>query len=151
MLIGDENSDAFDTDLIVHINMALSELNQLGVGPSEGIMITGDSETWNMITDNKIILGFVKTFVNLKVKSIFDPSTSSAAMDSMNQIIKELEWRLQVQSESPETSEPGGEDIDYIKLINKPSINGIELIGNKTNEDLNIFSISSEDIDDITK
>lgn len=151
LLVGDETCDSFDTDLIVHINMALSELTQLGVGPPEGIMISGISETWSIITDNKILLGFVKTFITLKVRMIFDPSASSTVMESMKQTISELEWRMQVQAETPgASSEPGVTVSDYNLLDNKPSINGVTLVGNKTNEDIGISSIPSERIDAIT-
>lgn len=41
-LLGPDSSyDVFDTDIMIHINTTLSVLTQLGVGPSEGFMITG--------------------------------------------------------------------------------------------------------------
>lgn len=39
------------------------------------------------------------------------------------------------------------ETSNYNELENKPSINGVELIGNKTLEELDIHSVSQEDID----
>ena len=42
----------------------------------------------------------VKTFVYLKVKLIFDPPVSSAVMESVKNLISELEFRLTVAAES---------------------------------------------------
>lgn len=150
MLVGDENCGSFDTDLIVHINMALSELIQLGVGPPNGLTITGATETWDEITDNPVLLGFIKTFISLKVKLIFDPSGSSTVTESTKQMISELEWRILVQAETDASSSGGsGGTNDYNELINKPSINGVALVGDKTNEEINISSIPNDYIDDI--
>lgn len=99
LLSGDEYCDHFDAELIPHINMTLSELAQLGIGPSDGFMITGDTETWSSITTDKILLGFIKTFVSTKVKLIFDPPSSSSVVESMNRLISELEWRMTVRAE----------------------------------------------------
>ena len=41
----DPDDDAFDTDLLIHINTVLSILFQLGVGNQE-FHITGPDETW---------------------------------------------------------------------------------------------------------
>lgn len=149
MLVGDETCDSFDTDLIVYINMTLSELAQLGVGPPEGVTITGPTEMWSSITTDKILLGYIKTFVNLKVKMLFDPSASSTVMESMKQTISELEWRIQVQAET--LDKEGSVEIvnNYEELENLPSINGVTLIGDKSNEDLNISSIPNELIDNL--
>lgn len=38
---------------------------------------------------------------------------------------------------------------DYEQALNKPRINGVELVGNKTNEDLNISAISNGEIEDL--
>lgn len=38
---------------------------------------------------------------------------------------------------------------EYQKLTNKPSINGVELIGNKTFEDLGLSPLSNEEIENI--
>ena len=37
---------------------------------------------------------------------------------------------------------------DYNDLVNKPSINGVELVGDKTTEDLDILPLTSEEIDE---
>lgn len=42
-----------------------------------------------------------------------------------------------------------GGSSDYNDLDNKPSINGVELVGNKTNEEIKIGSMTNKDIDEI--
>ena len=38
----------------------------------------------------------MKSFVYLKTRLLFDPPASSAAMDAMNRMASELEWRINV-------------------------------------------------------
>ena len=45
----------------------------------------------------------------------------------------------------------GGVSNDYLTLINKPSINGVPLAGNKTNEQLNILAIENSEIEELLK
>lgn len=93
----------FDTDIIIHINSVFMILNQMGVGPSSGFIITDNAATWDEIlngsTNSEANLESVKTYVYLKVKLIFDPPLSSSVAEAMKQMISELEWRLNVQSE----------------------------------------------------
>lgn len=84
----------FDTDLIVHINSVLMVLNQLGVGPEEGFFIEDESSSWIDFLGDNTKIELVKTYVYLKVKLLFDPPLSSAAIDSTNRLISEFEWRL---------------------------------------------------------
>lgn len=90
----DESYTAFDLDVIIHTNDAFSTLNQLGVGPVEGFSISDDTQEWEsfVVPDNQ--LHMVKTYIWLKVRFLFDPPTTSFAIDAMSQQIKEHEWRL---------------------------------------------------------
>ena len=90
----------FDTDIILHINSVFMILHQLGVGPIEGFRIEGEDNVWSEFVDEYDNLDAVKTYVYLKVKMVFDPPLGGAVMESMKQMINELEWRLNVQSES---------------------------------------------------
>lgn len=91
-----EEYENFDADIIIHINSVFSILTQLGVGPSNGFSIENKEAKWYDFIgeDNKIEM--VKSYIHLKVKLLFDPPLSSAVMEAMNQMIKELEWRLNV-------------------------------------------------------
>lgn len=95
MLGIDESYPAFDTDVIIHINTVLSILHQLGIGADEGFEITGDNETWADLFGADPRLNFIKSYVYLKVRSLFDPPTGSV-LDSLNRSISELEWRINV-------------------------------------------------------
>ena len=85
----------FDDDIILQINSAFSTLTQLGVGPEEGFYITDSSTTWGEFIDDPR-LNFAKTYVQIKVKLMFDPPTSSALIESYNRQLDELTWRLSV-------------------------------------------------------
>lgn len=101
-----EDDDAFDADLIVHINSSFLVLSQLGVGPDEGFYINDDSAVWtDFISDNMLLLNYVKTFVYLKAKLVFDPPSSSIAIQSMQEMVREHEWRIVHENEKNISSE----------------------------------------------
>lgn len=94
MAIPDGDEGPFDTDLIIHINSVLQTLNQLGCGV-EDFEITGPTETWSdFIGDTFINLNWVKSYVYLKVKLLFDPPSSSTLHQAMTEQAAELEWRI---------------------------------------------------------
>lgn len=92
----DEEYIQFDNDIIMHINTVFLNLTQLGVGPEEGFLIEDDAATWDDFIGDSNQLQAVKTYVYLKVKLLFDPPLSSSVIESINRIISELEWRLNV-------------------------------------------------------
>ena len=94
--------DQFDPDIIMHINSVFMILTQLGVGPAEGFSIEDDTAVWTDFIQDIKKLESVKTYIYLKVKLAFDPPLSSAVIESMNRLINELEWRLNVAAESTE-------------------------------------------------
>ena len=99
----DENYDAFDDDVMMHINSVLMILTQLGVGPKNGFSITGEEETWGGYLGEDISkLSAVKTYVYLKVKTMFDPTSSSVVNEATKEMLKELEWRLNSEIEYKE-------------------------------------------------
>lgn len=86
----------FDTDLTMHINSVLSILTQIGVGPSEGFSIKDKKDIWGDFITEDSKLELVKSYTYMKVKILFDPPLISAVIESMNRMISELEWRIQV-------------------------------------------------------
>ena len=100
-LIGiDKEDTAFDPDVIMHINSSFLVLSQLGVGPDEGFYINDDTAVWtDFISDNMLLLNYVKTCVYLKAKLVFDPPSSSIAVQSMQEMVKEHEWRIVHENE----------------------------------------------------
>lgn len=95
-----EEYEHFDADLIIDINSVLSTLTQIGVGPSEGFSITTKEETWEQFLPNDPRLNFVKSYVHLKVRLLFDPPLSSAVMEAINRQISELEWRIHIAADT---------------------------------------------------
>lgn len=103
-LLGIEESyEHFDQDIIIHINSAFMILAQLGVGPSDGFVISDKKSVWRDFTSNDVTIESVKTYVYLKVKLLFDPPLSSTVIESINRTINELEWRLNVAVETKES------------------------------------------------
>lgn len=93
----------FDVELIIHINSALCKLNQLGVGIN-GFSINGKSETWSDFIGSgqkELSLADIKEYVYLNVRLIHDPPTNSFIVSKFNDEIKELEWRINVEVETP--------------------------------------------------
>lgn len=96
LVCGNPYADHFDTDLLVHINACFSILNQLGVGPENGFVVTDETQSWSSYITDNYILNMVKTYVTLKVKKIFDPPLTSSVLEAMDKEISQLEWRLNV-------------------------------------------------------
>lgn len=95
-----EDQNHFDADIIMHINSVLMVLTQLGVGPAEGFQIEDAKDLWSdFIPDDFPNFAAVKSYVHLKVKLLFDPPLSSAVIESMNRMISEFEFRLNVAGE----------------------------------------------------
>lgn len=91
-----EDYDYFDKDVVLCINSVFTILNQLGVGPEECFTIEDESETWSSFLSDAKNLELVKTYVYMKVKKMFDPPSSGAVMDSLDKMISEMEWRINV-------------------------------------------------------
>lgn len=92
----------FDTDIVIHINSVLSILTQLGIGPNEGYSIKDNTSLWSDYIPDGKALSDIKTYVYLKVRLIFDPPSASSAVEAMNKLVSELEWRINVAADSEE-------------------------------------------------
>lgn len=96
-----EEDKSFDADVIMHINSVFMTLNQLGVGPEEGYMITDEMSTWNNFLGDEAkakTIQAVKIYTYLNVKMLFDPPASSA-LAAMQRESDKLEWRINEQIE----------------------------------------------------
>lgn len=91
-----EEDTSFDTDLIIHINSVFSILTQLGVGSPEGFSIEDNTAVWTDFIKDDTNLELVKSYVYMKVRLLFDPPTSSSAIETSKSLINELEWRINV-------------------------------------------------------
>lgn len=130
-----EDYEHFDTDIIMHINSVFMILTQIGVGPSSGFFIEDKNSKWSdFIKDaSQATMMGIRSYMYLRVKLLFDPPQSGIVTEMMNNQIKELEWRLNVNAEPVPVTETS--NIDYETLKNLPSINGTTLIGNYDEKD----------------
>lgn len=97
----DPTMDVFDPDVTMNINAAIAVLTQLGIGPKEGFVITGPSETYEDFLGNHITqISMVKEYLYVKTKLLFDNSSmTSGLIEEMKSQAQNLEWRLQIQAE----------------------------------------------------
>lgn len=92
----------FDQDIIMHINAVFMTLRQLGVGPTKGFSISDKTKKWfDFLPETDGRIDAVKTYVGMKVRLAFDPPSSSIVTETLNRMIGEAEWRLNVESETP--------------------------------------------------
>jgi len=107
-----ESNDHFDKDVILFINAAFATLFQLGVGPKEhAYKIESSANVWDeFIADEKNIEN-VKTYIYMNVRLAFDPPSTGPAMQSLKDLLKESEWRLNVACDKEAyILEKGGEE-----------------------------------------
>jgi hypothetical protein len=100
------DDDSFDLDIVTHINSVFFNLQQLGLGPSGGFVIEDEEAQWDDFETDFGIIAQVKTFVYLKVRMLFDPPQTSYLIAAFEKQIAEHEWRLNVQREETDWSEP---------------------------------------------
>jgi hypothetical protein len=92
----------FDTQLVMHINSALSSLDQIGLGADSKYQITltdGDLEDFLPLD----IHGQVQMYIYTKVRLIFDPPATAFVLTALQQSLAELEWRLKDYAETEGT------------------------------------------------
>lgn len=91
--------DAFDPELIIHINSVLRILNQLGVGV-KGYSVTDASQTWEeFMPENTEHFDEAISYTINKVRLIFDPPTNSFLVANIEKLCSEFEWRLNVEAD----------------------------------------------------
>lgn len=107
MLGLDPSYTAFDVDVMMHVNAIFTVLSGLGIGPIGGFMIEDNTPTWDAFlaeTDENIHL--VKSYMYVRVRLLFDPPSTSMAIDAMTSQYKEFEWRLNVKREGESWTDP---------------------------------------------
>lgn len=113
-LIGlDREYDAFDDDLIMHINSVFMILNQIGAG-SKVYAIDGDSNTWDEFFSTcevSIDAALIKSYIYLKVKLLFDPPSTGVLHEAMERQIAEFEWRLNAECDPVFKNQNANEEV----------------------------------------
>ena len=100
----DPSYEAFDPDIIMHINSTFSVLHQLGVGPDSQFSIEDAEATWSDFLSGRDELNMVKSYIFLKVRLLFDPPQGSV-LESFKEQAAEYEWRMNVEVETPAVSQ----------------------------------------------
>lgn len=113
-LLGIEESyTPFDVDIVMHINTALSTLDDLGIGPNGGFFITNKDATWDQfLGTNEVYYDSIKSYVYLRVRMLFDPPATGFHVSAMDAQIKEFEWRLSQRREAKDWVDPTPVDLE---------------------------------------
>ena len=93
----------FDPDVIDAINMAISTLTQLGVGPDTGFAIHDSKANWSDFIGEDPRLSMARSYVFIKTRLVFDPPQTSYVLSSLQDQARELEWRLNAFVECPKS------------------------------------------------
>jgi hypothetical protein len=93
------SAEAFDLQIVTHINTVFGLLNQLGVGPSPAFVIEDEMAKWADLELPPDQLSVVRSYIFLRVQMLWDMPTTSYAITAKNEQIKEFEWRLNVMRE----------------------------------------------------
>lgn len=112
-----EEYTAFDTDIMVHINTVFANLVQMGIGQESGFMITDKSKTWKdfLPVENLIFMNQVISYINIKVRLLFDPPANGNLLEALNKNAAELEYRLYSESLKPViAAEAAAEDEELV-------------------------------------
>ena len=102
--ITEECSD-FDSDIIIHINSVFAALPQICPLCPKNFTIGDSTATWSDYLGDKDWIGFIRTYVYLKVRLLFDPPTG-AVLEAVKQAIAEFEWRLSIANNTEDEDQP---------------------------------------------
>jgi hypothetical protein len=108
---------SFDFDVTLQVNSAFSTLTDIGVGPEIGFVIEDATAEWTDFLDVgedeelKVMLSKAKNYVYLKTRLVFDPPASQFVVAMIQEQIRELEWRLNVNRESSAWVNPAPPDV----------------------------------------
>lgn len=96
--IKDPELTAFDSELMIMINMALNNLTRVGVGPETGFKINTKENTWSeFLGEEDPRLESAKEYIVLQTKLLFDSNSMSSSMiDIYTQKSEEILYTLQV-------------------------------------------------------
>lgn len=102
----EEDYEAFDYDIITHINSVFSRLKQLGIGPVEGFFIEDADATWDDFTIDRNEYNAVQSYMYLRVRLLFDPPQTSYLITSQQEQITALEVQMNYDREDAEWTDP---------------------------------------------
>lgn len=86
--------NAFDAELISHINNAISDLIHMGDSTDWSFRIYDSSNKWKEFVENEAAVSQARQYVHCKVRLIFDPPSNSFVVDSIAKSKEEAGWRF---------------------------------------------------------
>lgn len=89
-----EDDKSFDQDLILYINSALMVVMQEWHGMDHAFKLEDGTETWDELLGDDTDYEGVKELIGLRVRLMFDPPSSSTAVEAIKSQIQDLEWRM---------------------------------------------------------
>lgn len=91
-----EGYDVFDTQLILAINSAIFDLNEVVELPDETFVVSNDTATWGDLLSDELFNRFVTVpqYIDFKVRLYFDPPKNSFAIEAIERQLTRMEHRL---------------------------------------------------------
>lgn len=91
-IAGDDSS--FDSSIMTHINGALADLLDIGAGPEDGFVVIDADDIWDDLQESPVMTEWIKNWLYLKVRLVFDPQQTGFLMDAHQKQIDEATWRI---------------------------------------------------------
>lgn len=101
-----ESVEDFDLEIMNNINTALTNLNDIGIGPAEGYEISDDTPTWDAFIGTDPRMNSVKNYVWLYTKLAFDPPDRSFVIAAHEKQLEEALGRLSNRREFNDWVDP---------------------------------------------
>lgn len=98
MLNVEQSITAFDSELLMHINAAVSELVQGGSGPDSGLNVTAET-VWSDLSTDTNVVSAAREYIYCKTRLIWDPPTNSFLCDALKSRADECYWRAYLESD----------------------------------------------------
>ena len=89
-----DEDDGFDSEIIIAINDALSDLIEIGIGPEDGFMINGYESKWSDFIKVGKILPYVITYVSSSCKIMIDPPTNQSLLKALENSMSKAKFYL---------------------------------------------------------
>ncbi len=99
-----EEYPSFDEDILTSINTYLEFLYQIGLG-TEPKYVENASTTWGDLFGEYHEVNLVKDYIYIKVRLLFNPPDSSSVQQLLEKQASEIEWRINVSVDPPDTFE----------------------------------------------
>ena len=89
----------FDPQIIMCINTSFATLTQVGAGPEGGFTISDDTSEWSDF-ESDFATSWIQMNVCMNVKKMFDPPSNGNAMQALNDVLDETQWRAYINADS---------------------------------------------------